>query len=274
MNITEKEFQQLTGYIREHYGIKLGQEKRALVLGRLTQILAKQNMPSFTAYFEHLIADDSGQAVYELLNRITTNHTYFMREPAHFTIFEKRVLPWVREMAADDRDARIWSAGCSRGQEPYTLAMIMQDFFGHDKMKWSTQILATDISQQALTAASSGVYAAEETEPLPDRWKKMHFHKTGLDQLQVNEALRSQLVIRRFNLMNQQFPFKKKFHVIFCRNVMIYFDGPTKRDLVKRFHQHLLPGGYLFIGHSESLGRENSGFQYVQPAVYRKEQRS
>lgn len=270
LQITEKEYLQLSSYIRSHYGIKLGPEKRALIMGRLGGTLAQKGLESFEAYYEYVMKDETGQAVFELLNKITTNHTYFMREPEHFRFFQKQVLPWIGSTAGN-KDVRVWSAGCSRGQEPYTLAMIMQDYFGKDFDAWSTQILATDISAQALEAAQRGIYASEEVASLPERWQKIHFQKLGQDKYQVQQRLKKELILRSFNLMNEKFPFKKPFHAIFCRNVMIYFDAPTKKKLVKRFYQHLMPGGYLFIGHSESLGRDNEGLLYVQPAVYRKE---
>ncbi|SMP43432.1 CheR family methyltransferase [Anoxynatronum buryatiense] len=269
LKISDQEFQQLSQYIRSQYGIKLGPEKKTLITGRLGNTLVAKGFESFTVYFKYLMADESGEAAFELLNKITTNHTYFMREAAHFKCFQEKVLPWVK--ATSPLDARIWSAGCSRGQEPYTLAMVMQDCVGHNKQQWNTQILATDISAQALTAAREGIYPAEEMVSLPDRWRKTYFQPLGDGRYQVSQRLRKELVLRSFNLMNQQFPFRKPFHTIFCRNVMIYFDAPTKKHLIQRFYRHLAPGGYLFIGHSESLGRDNEGFRYVQPAVYRKE---
>jgi len=270
LTISDKDFQQLTSYIKSHYGIKLGPEKRTLITGRLGSTLAQKGMDSFAAYYEYLMKDDSGQAVFELLNKITTNHTYFMREPEHFRFYQTHVLPWIRSTAVN-KDVRVWSAGCSKGQEPYTLAMIMQDYFGTDSSSWNMKILATDISAQALETAHDGIYAVEEVALLPDRWRKTHFKKMGQDKYQVQQALKNEIILRSFNLMNEKFPFKKQFHTIFCRNVMIYFDAPTKKKLVKRFNEHLMPGGYLFIGHSESLGRDNEGLHYVQPAVYRKE---
>ncbi|MEN1758945.1 protein-glutamate O-methyltransferase CheR [Anoxynatronum sibiricum] len=269
LKISDQEFQQISQYIRSQYGIKLGPEKRALIMGRLGSTLVSRGFDSFTAYFKYLLADETGDGVFELLNKITTNHTYFMREAAHFMFFQEKVLPWVK--AVSPYDARIWSAGCSRGQEPYTLAMLMQDYFGHEKQRWNTQILATDISAQALSAAREGIYPAEEMASLPEKWRNTYFQSLGDGRYQVKLGLRNELVLRSFNLMNQHFPFRKPFHAIFCRNVMIYFDAPTKKQLVQRFRQHLAPGGYLFIGHSESLGRDNEGFRYLQPAVYRKE---
>ena len=269
VKISEQEFLQLTQYIRSHYGIKLGPEKKALITGRLGATLAANKCESFAAYYEALMADETGERAFELLNKITTNHTYFMREPAHFKVFQETVLPWVKSVAS--HDMRIWSAGCSRGQEPYTLAMIVQDCLGQEIHQWNTQMLATDLSAQALEAARAGIYPADEIASLPERWRKNHFTKISDGQYRVSPALQKELILRSFNLMNQRFPFKKPFHTIFCRNVMIYFDAPTKKQLIQRFYQHLMPGGYLFIGHSESLGRDHEGFRYVQPALYRKE---
>lgn len=269
LDISDQEYQQLSQFIRSQYGIKLGPEKKTLITGRLGNTLINRGFESFGAYFRYLMTDETGDGVFELLNKITTNHTYFMREPTHFTYFKEKVLPWVK--LTSPHDARIWSAGCSRGQEPYTLAMLMHDYFSHEKERWNTKILATDISARALTTAREGIYPAEEIAPLPERWRKTHFQTLGDGQYQVNVALRNELVLRSFNLMNQRFPFRKPFHTIFCRNVMIYFDTSTKKQLIQRFYQHLAPGGYLFIGHSESLGSDNEGFRYVQPAIYRKE---
>ncbi|RIX53686.1 protein-glutamate O-methyltransferase CheR [Paenibacillus nanensis] len=270
ISITNNEFKQLTEFIHREYGIHLKEEKKALVTGRLYQVLAKLQMTSFKQYYEYIVKDPTGKAVQTLVDKITTNHTFFMREAEHFTFLKHQVLPFLAS-TVHDKDLRIWSAGCSSGEEPYTLAMILDDFFGREKPHWDTKVLATDISSQILEKASKGVYPNEDIAVLPANWRINYFQGYDKEHSIIQDQLKKEVIFRRFNLMNTAFPFKKKFHVIFCRNVMIYFDNETKHQLVERFYDHLMPGGYLFIGHSESIPRESTRFTYIRPAVYRKE---
>lgn len=270
IKITEQEFQKLSKFIKENYGINLKEEKKSLVTGRLGNTLIKMGFKSFDKYYEYIVSDTTGKAISDLINKISTNHTFFMREAAHFNFLKQFVLPYLKTTVRD-YDIRIWSAGCSSGQEPYTLAMIIDEFFGTEKSKWNTDILATDISSQALEKAKQAIYTKEEIEPLPQNWNKKYFKLCNIEHYCVTDEIKKQLIIRKFNLMDKNFPFRKKFHVIFCRNVMIYFDVQTKLELVEKFYHNIEVGGYLFIGHSESLGKNNKGFRYIQPAIYRKE---
>lgn len=270
LNITDKEFDQLTSYIKQRYGIKLGREKRSLVLGRLRHTLEQNNCKNFSDYYKYVIADKTGRADVNLVNMITTNHTFFMREVEHFKYFHDKVLPGLAQTVRD-RDLRIWCAACSTGEEPYTLAMLIDSFFGQDKAMWDTKLLATDISQKALDTAQRGVYHDENLASVPTEWRRKYFSKVNIESSSVTESIKNEIIFRKFNLMNKVLPFKKKFHVIFCRNVMIYFDEPTKNELVKRFFEFTEDGGYLFIGHSESLNRDQTKYKYIMPAVYRKE---
>jgi chemotaxis protein methyltransferase CheR len=267
--ITDKEFRQLSDYIKVNYGINLKEEKRSLVTGRLHNVLIQNNFDNFSDYYDFIIADKIGDAVAILINKITTNHTFFMREADHFHYFKDKVLPYLTS-SVKNNDLRIWSAGCSTGEEPYTLEMVMDEFFGKDKMWWDTKVLATDISSRVLEEAKKGVYSNEEISTLPSTWKLNYFKKLDNEKSILADKIRNEVIYRKFNLMDQVFPFKKKFHVIFCRNVMIYFDNKTKWDLVNKFYELTEYGGYLFIGHSESLNREETRYKYVMPAVYRK----
>lgn len=269
LTITEQEFNQLASFIHEHYGIRLKKEKKTLVLGRLGNTISRQGFQNFSQYYQHLLADKSGEATFELLDKITTNHTFFMREPQHFSFFKDEILPWMQRKATD-KDLRIWSAGCSKGQEPYTIAMLLKDYFGPSFHQWNADILATDISSAALQCAKEGAYTAEEVSGLPTYWIQKYFIREDTSTYKVKEELKQQVIYRHFNLMNPSFPFKKKFHVIFCRNVMIYFDAATKKQLIQKFYHQLQPGGYLLIGHSETLGNDRIGFQYLRPATYRR----
>ncbi|NNJ32809.1 CheR family methyltransferase [Lacrimispora defluvii] len=268
--IQEQEFRRFADYIKVNYGIHFKNEKKTLVEGRLGQVLTSMNMGSLTEYMEYVTTDKTGQAAAVMLDRITTNYTFFMREPEHFHFFRDRVLPYLSQ-TAKDRDLRIWSAACSTGEEPYTLAMLIDEFFGSNKAAWDTKILATDISQGVLASAMSGVYGKEKIADLPDGWKKRYFKPLDSERCILSEKIRNEVIFSNINLMNTSFPFKRKMHVIFCRNVMIYFDNDTKDRLAERLYDITEPGGFLFIGHSESLNREATRYRYVMPAVYRKE---
>ncbi len=269
ITITKKEFDQLSAYIKANYGIYLKPEKETLVIGRLQNELLQKGFKNFTEYYDYVINDKTGIAVSVLMDKITTNHTFFMREADHFAYFREVVLPYLASRVTE-RDLRIWCAGCSSGEEPYTLAMLLDEFFGRDKPYWDTKILATDISNKVLEEAKRGVYGNKEMETLPAKWRMSYTVKQDSETSIFTEKIRNEVIFARLNLMEKVFPFRKKFHVIFCRNVMIYFDEMTKNTLVKKYYDLLETGGYLFIGHSESLNREETGFKYVQPAVYRK----
>lgn len=268
--ITDKEFEQFRNYIKGTYGINLGPEKKALLTGRLWSTLVHKGLNSFSEYYQYVVGDNSGQATVELLDKITTNHTFFMREPEHFQFFRTVALPQL-ELTVKDRDLRVWSAGCSTGQEAYTLSMLLNDHFSAGKGTWDTTLLATDISTRALAKACAGVYSSEEIADLPLSWRRDYFRRVQDDSWAVTDALKQKVVFRNFNLMEGTFPFKRRFHVIFCRNVMIYFDEGTRLTLLEKFWNTLEFGGYLFLGHTEFISREHSAFRHVCPSVYRKE---
>lgn len=269
LTITQKEFLQLTNFIHKNYGIHLKEEKKTLVLGRLQNVLQQAGFTNFTDYFKYLVSDKTGKAVNTLINHITTNHTFFMREADHFLYFRDKVLPYLIN-TVKNKDLRIWSAACSSGEEAYTLAMILDEFLGKEKIMWDTKVLATDISDKVLNIARMGIYGDDHIKQLPERWKKCYFNKYDSENSILTNAIKNEVIYRKLNLMEPKFPFKKKFHIIFCRNVMIYFDNETKNELVNKLYNQLEYGGYLFIGHSESLNRHTTSFKYIMPAVYRK----
>ncbi|MDF3001780.1 MAG: methyltransferase, CheR-type [Bacillota bacterium] len=270
VDINKKEFRQFADYIKANFGIYFKDEKKTLIEGRLGHKLATLNFASLTEYMNYVRADKTGQAMADMLDRITTNHTFFLREPEHFYYFRDVVLPYLIQ-TVKDRDLRIWSAACSSGEEPYTLAMILDEYFGAEKAGWDTKILATDLSQGILTAARAGIYSKDKIVDLPESWKRRNFRTTEDDRYLLTEKIRNEVIFSKLNLMDETFPFKRKMHVIFCRNVMIYFDNDTKDRLAERLYDATEPGGFLFIGHSESLNREKMRYRYVMPAVYRKE---
>ena len=269
IHITEQELHQLVEFMREHYGIDLAKKKK-LIVGRLQNYLLRSKFGSFSEFYDYMIHDKSGEAVSLLLNKLTTNHTYFMREKEHFEFFRETIVPHILK-TEKSRDMRIWSAGCSSGEEPYTIAMILDDCFSSGRGNWDMKILATDISERVLSIAAEGKYLSENLEVLPEAWRNKYFERSSDQYSKVIDRLRSEIIYRKFNLMEPLFPFKKKFHMIWCRNVMIYFDAPTRYNLIEKFYDCIEPGGYLFIGHSESVTKTETRFKYVLPAIYRKE---
>ncbi|SDE27687.1 CheR family methyltransferase [Desulfuromonas thiophila] len=272
MQISDQEFAALRSLIYSRFGINLTEEKRSLLVGRLQKLLRSQNLASFQDYYDYLAKDTSGRAVSDLVNLISTNYTYFNREKDHFDYFLKTALPQVcnRLRQRGQKDVRVWCAGCSSGEEAYTLLMLMHEYLGTEYRQWSAGLLATDISERVLATARQGIYAADKVASLPEALQRKYFVQLGDGRMQVAETLRQEVTFRRFNLMNTSFPFKKPFQIIFCRNVMIYFDQQTRNALVQRFHRAMEPDGYFFIGHSETLGRDSALFRYIMPAVYQK----
>ncbi|HEX3046613.1 MAG TPA: protein-glutamate O-methyltransferase CheR [Bacillota bacterium] len=270
IKITAKELKQLVDFVRINYGLNLA-EKETLIITRLHNILAKKNFNSFSEYYNYIATDVTGEAVTTLMSKLTTNHSFFLREQEHFDFFQNHILPYFAKRVFS-HNLGIWSAGCATGEEPYTLAMIIDDFFGPAKSCWDTQILATDISKMALDTATTGIYTHEQLDTVPEKWRNTYFKKIRPDQSVICDQIKREVIFRIFNLNNEVFPFKRKFHIIFCRNVMIYFDPVARKNLIDRFYQFTEPGGYLFIGQSESLRFDETKYQYVMPAVYRKEE--
>jgi len=267
MQLTDKEFSWIVSYVHGKYGINLSQ-KRVLIAGRLENYLLKNGYQSYSEYIAKVEQDPAGEEATNMINVLTTNHTFFMREPVHFEYMQKVALPWIKQSAAAKKDARVWSAAASTGEEPYVVAMILKEFFGMDP-GWNTQVLATDLSTRVLKHAIEGKYLAEQIAPLPDKWKRKYFTRVSNEEYQVKAELRKELVFRQFNLMDD-IKFKGLFHIVFLRNVMIYFDEDTKTKLLNRIYSHMEQGGFLFIGTTESIDKVATPFKYVQPSIYMK----
>lgn len=265
-------FQQFAALVTQNFGIQLPPEKKALLESRLFKLknenMGRPELASDEAFLRYIREDKTGKGLAMLAEAITTHHTFFMREADHFSFYEKEVLPYL-EKSIRDGDVRTWCAASSTGEEAYTLAMMLEDHFG-SMPGWETTLLATDLSKDVLEIGKNGVYSVESVKTLPALWQNSYFLRTVDGKYQVVDKLRQKVLFRRFNLMTPVFPFRKPFHVIFCRNVMIYFDNKTRDNLVRKFAEFLEPGGYLFIGHSEVIDRHKSDFDYVMPSIYRK----
>ena len=267
MQLTDKEFSWIVSYVHKRYGINLSQ-KRVLIAGRLENYLLRNGYQNYSEYFTKVEQDPNGEEATNMINVLTTNHTFFMRESLHFDYMKNVALPWVKQHATSKKDVRIWSAAASTGEEPYAIAMVLKDFFGLDT-QWNTQLLATDLSTRVLNHAIEGKYLAEQIAPLPDKWKRAHFTRISNEEYEVKKLLTKVNDFRQFNPMDD-IKFKGLFHIVFLRNVMIYFDEQTKRNLLNRIYNHMENGGFLFIGTTESIDKTGTNFKYVQPSVYRK----
>lgn len=267
--MTDLEFRRISMYLKDRYGIDMT-HKKEIMDGRLSNRIRIRGFDSYDAYMNALMQDSSGEMEKELVNLLSTNHTYFMREFEHFEYMKKVVLPYLRKKEENTQDLRIWCGAASSGEEPYTLAMLLLDFFGLEHDKWDTTVLATDISTEVLQTAVRGVYKKEQIAELPDNWKRRFFRSVGEGEyFAITDELKNEVLFRQFNLMDD-FPFRKKLHVIFLRNVMIYFDRPTKQNLIKKLYDVLEPGGYLFVGRTETIEKGNVPFELVEPSIFRK----
>jgi chemotaxis protein methyltransferase CheR len=258
--------------MQQHCGIALPAEKQTLVANRLYNDVVSRQLRSYDAYLDALEADRSGLALDHLASLIVTHHTYFFREEAHFTYLKTHVLPAVtdRLQRAGDNDLRVWCAAASTGEEAYALIITLLEYFGSRYTSFDAGLLATDISTRALSQARRGVYSAAQSQAVPAALRQRYFQQVSPQQYAVLPWVRAEIVFRKFNLMTAHYPFKKPFHIIYCRNVMIYFDAETRRRLVHKLYDCTAPGGYLFIGHAETIEREAGSYVYVRPAVYRK----
>ncbi len=266
--MTDIEFMRIQQFVKGRIGVDLS-HKKTLVEGRLEPYIAQKGFSNFAEYIKHITGTASEADIDELISILTTHHTYFWREPIHFELYRNEVLPYLKEKEALSRDLRIWSAAASTGEEPYTLAMLNMEFFQFDRNTWDTKILATDVSVNVLKFAQRGIYSEEQVNALPGNWKRLYFQNTPDGKFEARQNLKQQVLFRQFNLM-EPLPFRKPLHVVFLRNVMIYFEEETKRKLLQKIVNVMEPGGYLFVGTTESVDRDEFGLDYVLPSVYRK----
>ena len=266
--ITAEEFEQFRALIYQECGISLNESKKTLLVSRLSKRLRTLELDSFQAYYDLVSGQTESDEFTLLLDLVSTNKTDFFREPKHFDFLREQILPTLQST----RSVRIWSSASSSGEEAYTIAMTLYDSVP-DPDRWDFQILASDISTRVLARAASGVYEDERVRDLPADLVERHFLKgkgAQAGMIKVKPHLSQMVRFRRINLMDDTFPIKSPLDLIFCRNVMIYFDRPTQAQLVEKFHRYLKPCGYLFIGHSESLQRLDQPFTSIAPTIYRK----
>jgi len=262
-----KEFERFSKLAYEHFGLDLSTGKHELVAARLGRKLRELGLRSYQEYYDLVEADASGEELVSMVDLLTTNHTSFFREPPHFDLLRDTIFPALRGRA----HIHIWSAACSSGEEPYSIAMTMLEA-DREAALAKVKIKATDISTRVLEKGRNGVYAADKIEDISVAIRQKYLLKgqnRSAGTYRFKPEVRAMIDYQRLNLM-EKLPEGYRCQVIFCRNIMIYFDKPTQQDLVGRLSQHLEDGGYLFIGHSESLNTISHGLDYIAPATYRK----
>ncbi|MFW6212815.1 MAG: CheR family methyltransferase [Spirochaetota bacterium] len=271
VEISDSEFEKIQTTVYSRFGIDLS-KKRTLIRGRLNGTLRKLGYKSFAQYMDAVDGDGSGRKLLEMVDILSTNHTFFFREADHIHYLTETSLPdiWGNTDPGNLENTRLWCAGCATGEEPYSIVIALGDAFGKQNLPTHPIVLATDISTTALETAHRGIYPNARVKEAGDIVKRGYARRLDAERVEMHEEIKSRVLFKRLNLMNESFPFKHTFDVIFCRNVMIYFDLPTRARLVQAFWRYLRPGGYLFLGHSESMGRSVDGFQYLKPAVYRR----
>lgn len=274
--LSDREFLRFSAFIYDHTGIKMPPAKKTMLEARLQKRLKANSIDSFEEYSDFVFSQQ-GKAteLIHLIDVVTTNKTDFFREPAHFEYMVKTAIPNIMARRDDLRrePLRVWSAGCSTGEEPYTLAMVLSEF-ASGRQDFRAQITASDISTRVLQTAHTGIYPEERTDTIPLNLKKKYLTRSrerSRSLVRICPGLRSMVSFRRINFMDDDLGIAEKMDIIFCRNVVIYFDKQTQQTLMRKFYRQLRPGGYLFIGHSETLNGLDVDFRAVASTVYYKD---
>jgi chemotaxis protein methyltransferase CheR len=271
----DRDFQQFSSFIYDQVGIQLPPTKKTMLEARLQKRLKVLNIDSFEDYGRFVFSPQGQQSeLVHLIDVVTTNKTDFFREPGHFSFLVEKALPTIldRTERSATHPIRIWSAGCSSGEEPYTLAMVAAEYAAL-RRDFRFSILASDISTRILETAQKAIYPEDRTEEIAMHIKKKYLLRSRDRQrglIRICPELRSLVTFKRINFMDAHFGLSEKMDIIFCRNVVIYFDKPTQQNLMRKFHQQLRPGGYLFLGHSETLNGIDVDFKAVGSTVYLK----
>ncbi|MEJ6476035.1 CheR family methyltransferase [Pseudoalteromonas piscicida] len=266
--LTDKDFSEISARVYDVCGIVLGPHKKEMVYSRLARRIRANGLHSFAEYLSFL-EDNQDAEFSHFINAITTNLTSFFRENHHFEFLAKKIVPEIVARHKQDKRVRIWSAGCSTGEEPYSIAMTIASAFPSD---WDIKVLATDLDSNVLSKASIGEYTANNVTGLDEEKLKKWFLRSADGALyRVKPKLQSFIHFKRLNLL-EPWPMKGPFDVIFCRNVLIYFDKETKDKLFQQYHNLLVPNGYLLIGHSETMGKEHLEFKNLGKTIYQKGQ--
>lgn len=271
VQISGNEFNLLSNFIYRETGIKMPPEKKIMLQSRLQKRLRSLNMTCFREYCDYVFSGNSLHSeIIHLIDVVTTNKTDFFREPHHFEYMTNVILP---EIAGKDEPMHFWSAGCSSGEEPYTLAMIVMEFLeSQQNLRKKFSILGTDISTAVLQKAYNAIYKMSSVEGIPLELKRKYFLKSkipGNNTVKIVQEVRQKVMYKRLNFMDSNFDIKDQFNIIFCRNVLIYFDRETQENVIRKLIDFLKPGGYIFLGHSESILGMDLPLIQIKPTIFK-----
>ena len=274
-NLTDSEFKDLVDIIYENTRIKMGEHKRALIASRLNKRLREHKLETFSEYIKFLKSDAAASEIVDFVNAVTTNKTDFFRENKHFEFMKTSFLPnWEKENASGkNKTLRIWSAGCSTGEEPYTIIMTLFEYFGKKIDQYDIKVLGTDLDTNVVNHAQNGIYKEETVRDIEKSILRKYFLQgSGQNEgkYRVKDELKKYLSLKQLNFKDKNFNINSKFDIIFCRNVIIYFDKDFQKELFTHFHNYLKDGAYVFIGHSETLFGVSEKFKYVSSNIYNK----
>lgn len=269
--LRESDFRRLAQFIESHLGIKMPPSKRVMLESRLQKRLRLLKFDTFAKYVDFVFSEDGSRSeLYHMIDAVTTNKTDFFREADHFDFLLNKWLPKQKSFWSVTRPCRIWSAGCASGEEVYTLMIVMEEYKKQD-ISFFYEILGTDISMKVLQIAVNAVYEEEKIANIPIEYKKKYFLKSknpDRHEIRIKPEFRNKVRFERLNLMDAKYPLTQPFDIIFCRNVIIYFDRKTQEQLVKHLALHLKDEGLLFLGHSESMTGMDLPLSIVAPTVY------
>jgi chemotaxis protein methyltransferase CheR len=269
--LTEKEFSQLSQFIQSNYGIKMPPAKKVVLQGRLHKRLRALQIPTFKEYVEYVFSKQGQDEIIHMMDVVSTNKTDFFREPVHFDFISDELLPELMQ-AGFRGQLKVWSAGCSSGEEPYTLAMVFNDF-KEKNPGFDYRIDATDISTQMLQTGANGVYKEDRIATLPMQVKKKYFLRSKdreNPKVRIIKPLRDKVAFSRLNFMDTVYQVKETYDIIFCRNALIYFDRNNQEAVINKLCKHLKPQGFFFLGHSESITNMNVPLKSIKPTIFRK----
>lgn len=269
IKMTDEEFKKFSSFITTNFGIKLPEIKKVMLQSRLQKRLQKLNITSFKKYFDYLFSKGNEQEIINMIDVVSTNKTDFFREPQHFTFLNDEILP---ELVRKKKEIKIWAAGCSSGEESYTLAIVLAEFLKNYK-NITYSIFASDISLDILQKAANAIYKEEKVTEMPIEIKKKYLLKSKdrtKPTVRIIPELRRKVNFERINLMEEKYNVNTIFDIIFCRNVLIYFDRTNQEKIINKLCENLIVGGYFFIGHSESLLKMDLPLRQIKPTIFQK----
>lgn len=276
ITLKDKDFYRLSDFIQNDYGIKMPLVKKVLLESRLQKRLKALNINSFEEYCDYLFSPEGkADELKFFIDKVTTNKTDFFREPEHFHHLTKTVLPnIIKSWNSVHHQLQVWSAGCSTGEEPYTIAMVIQNFVDQNpQFRLNYSILATDISQEVLTTGNNAIYSEDKVDPVEYALKKkflLRSKEKNKNLVKIIPEIRNRIQFKILNFMDSHYPINKQVDIVFCRNVIIYFDKPTQESIINKLCKTIKPGGYFFQGHSESIQGFDVPLRPVFPTIYQK----